>query len=686
MVADPVFDGAADPDRLRRFIDALEADGFQRDGMTARWVGPTRASLIERGHTDAAQMSIAIRASWPYVAPLLHVPGVAAWHADQEFVCLWQDDDASQEWATLAGFHERIDKWASEAQGGFENTENARNPEIYWQEPAGRIAGLVDLDELVGSDRADGQQGQFVFTEAASADGRASPVTVLDISPGKFTSRTMLPGGATDPSVFRGRWFFRSEVPHPPRAYVELRDFMTPKQREWLDRDLRHAQHVMFGLVWPNAAGLVATMVLMSATGPGTWERTVVSLRPKGRQALLLRAGPDAAALQERTVAVIGVGAIGSFVADALARAGVGTMRLIDYDLLWPVNLVRHAAPPGTPAATPKTAALRENLEQYPWVRIEEPDTPDDGIAWSIPALRGLVSSADLTIDATGHGGLAELAARVALDAGRPFVSVALFRGGAVGRVRRQALPSDTPFIQRPHLDRYPEIPPLDEEAEYVGTETGCLALVHNAPPVVVTHVAALAAEVAIDHLTERHEQPDEIVEVFRVGDPPFDALGRIRTEDLPVTVDVTERVQALLRNAAAQAVPRETGGVLLGCTIDERTVVTDAVIVSDEQATATSFKVPANATAEIVAAAREHDSRIGYVGEWHSHTQAGGPSALDVATMIEIASDTPERAPVLMLVTVTPESTSLAGYVASRRGMRHVLIADIGELPAEST
>ena len=53
-----------------------------------------------------------------------------------------------------------------------------------------------------------------------------------------------------------------------------------------------------------------------------------------------------------------------------------------------------------------------------------------------------------------------------------------------------RATATDPPLIQRPHLARYPETPPLDEEAEYAGTETGCLARVHNAPPVAVTLAA----------------------------------------------------------------------------------------------------------------------------------------------------------------------------------------------------
>lgn len=85
------------------------------------------------------------------------------------------------------------------------------------------------------------------------------------------------------------------------------------------------------------------------------------------------------------------------------------------------------------------------------------------------PDIRRILEAADLTIDATGNAGLAELIARAAHDADRPFLTVALYRGGAVARVRRQAVPDDTSILQRPHIDGYPEIPPLDEEPSTSG-------------------------------------------------------------------------------------------------------------------------------------------------------------------------------------------------------------------------
>jgi hypothetical protein len=173
------------------------------------------------------------------------------------------------------------------------------------------------------------------------------------------------PRGTSNRDV-RGRWFYRTHVGEPPRNLDELRRLLTDRQRDRLEKDLRDRPLVMYGLVWRNRAGVVATMLLSQRVSADERKNYVVALRPKGCDALLLRAGSDACELQRKSIAIIGVGAIGSHVADALARAGTGRLVLRDYDLLFPANLGRHAAPPGTPAGTEKTRAMAEQLAQYP--------------------------------------------------------------------------------------------------------------------------------------------------------------------------------------------------------------------------------------------------------------------------------------------------------------------------------
>lgn len=680
MSDDPLYATAAEPERLGAFIAEIEAAGFERVNEIA-WSGPTYPPLIDASFTDADRMTLLFRHSWPYRAPLLNVPGISAWHADRELLCLWRDDDNSQRWATLQGLYDRIDEWIADANTGFAAVENARNPEIYWQEDGGRVAGLVDLEELLGGQNTDGQHGEFHFIEATSLDGRPCPVNVFDLYPGAFTAMTPRPSGASSHDV-RGRWFYRAQVSGPPRNLDELRSLLTERQRDRLDKDLRDRPLVMYGLVWRNRAGLVATMLLSQRVSIDERKNYVVALRPKGRVALLLRAGPDAQDLQRSSIAIIGVGAIGSHVADALARAGTAQLVLRDYDLLFPANLGRHAAPPGTPAGTAKTRAMAEQLSQYPWVDVDVPDDSDEEVIWSIDSIRSLLVDNDLVIDATGHGGLAELAGRIASDLNRPFISVALFRAGTVVRVRRQA-DGDMPLLRRPLLDLYPEIAPLPDELEYVGTEVGCLAQIHNAPPTAVMQAAVLAAEVAIDLLTGRLDQPDEIIEVLRIGDPPFHRLGRLRQEELPVTLDITERVQAHICERARRALPNETGGVLIGCHIDERPIVTEAPEHRDPNATPCSFRLPVGETKALVENARASDERLGYLGDWHSHPSGVGPSDLDTASMLSAARDSGQDRPILLLAMPGEhDSVDLKAYVTSPAGLTPATICTTGDLP----
>jgi sulfur carrier protein ThiS adenylyltransferase len=75
--------------------------------------------------------------------------------------------------------------------------------------------------------------------------------------------------------------------------------------------------------------------------------------------------------IKESVVGIAGLGGLGSAVAIALARIGVGTLILVDFDVVEPSNLNRqqyfiHQV------GMPKVEALRENLSKInPYVRIQ---------------------------------------------------------------------------------------------------------------------------------------------------------------------------------------------------------------------------------------------------------------------------------------------------------------------------
>jgi tRNA A37 threonylcarbamoyladenosine dehydratase len=76
--------------------------------------------------------------------------------------------------------------------------------------------------------------------------------------------------------------------------------------------------------------------------------------------------------LQESFVAVVGLGGVGSYAAEALARAGVGRLRIIDCDKVKPSDINRQLIALTTTVGMPKAQAAAERLAAInPQLRLE---------------------------------------------------------------------------------------------------------------------------------------------------------------------------------------------------------------------------------------------------------------------------------------------------------------------------
>lgn len=67
--------------------------------------------------------------------------------------------------------------------------------------------------------------------------------------------------------------------------------------------------------------------------------------------------------LQNSFVAVVGLGAVGSYATEALARAGVGKFLLVDHDVIRPSNINRHIWAFHSTLNQPKTALAENRLK-----------------------------------------------------------------------------------------------------------------------------------------------------------------------------------------------------------------------------------------------------------------------------------------------------------------------------------
>ncbi len=176
-------------------------------------------------------------------------------------------------------------------------------------------------------------------------------------------------------------------------------------------------------------------------------ERLVLGLRAAlpalDRGALFARsAGILPRALAERRVLVAGCGSVGSYMAEALARSGVGAFTLVDPERVEGANLSRSVYE-ARDVGTFKVEALARRL------RAVSPTARVDSLAGSVqdlaPAdLDQAVRAADLVVAATDDPAAQRALNRFAYARGRPALFVGLYAGAEGGEVVLSA-PERTP-------------------------------------------------------------------------------------------------------------------------------------------------------------------------------------------------------------------------------------------------
>lgn len=458
--------------------------------------------------TAATTMRIVFVDGWPFRNPKLYVDGLDEWHLSASGeVCLWAPGAASGDWLTVEGFMHRIDEWVERASRGFRPEDFALDAHLSFGKVRWGAIATVDLSSL----RLDGRRGQIgVISSTWKNDD-----PVLEIAAGR--------SGAIE-----GRWYYVGDVPTPPRTLEGVRGLLGTNQRNNFDRRFKaiatHGSPRMFLVAWDRDLGREALVLLAEKQGDDVITEAI-EVAPTDAEILKLRAGPDIAVLADRHVVVFGLGSVGSNLALRLAEVGIGTLTLVDDARLRPGDIVRHAAS-SWQVGDMKAAAMRFlAYTRAPWTRavaIEESPWDPDAIAILLDR------KADLVVDATGLSSFANLLSVMCADRSLRLISSTLYRGGAIARVRRQALSTDVAICDRAQNNQYPVIPPGEEPLVY---EPGCSAPVNNASPIAVASLAALAADIAVDCLTGRNLYGEETIDVYRpLADAPFDKLGRLAT------------------------------------------------------------------------------------------------------------------------------------------------------------
>ncbi|MBA2960741.1 MULTISPECIES: tRNA threonylcarbamoyladenosine dehydratase [Ramlibacter] len=137
---------------------------------------------------------------------------------------------------------------------------------------------------------------------------------------------------------------------------------------------------------------------------------------------------PGAAAIRQASVAVVGVGGVGSWAAEALARSGIGSLVLVDLDHVAESNINRQVHALQGTVGQAKVQAMRERIAQiHPDCEVHGVEEFAEPSNW--PAL--LPRPVDAVIDACD-----KVQAKVALAAWARATGTLFISAGAAGGKR----------------------------------------------------------------------------------------------------------------------------------------------------------------------------------------------------------------------------------------------------------
>lgn len=490
------------PDRTVGFAEGLEAAGFEPTETRHRW----------HGDVDGRRITVTIGDDFPFYPPKVRLdppPDALTWHLERDgAMCLYTPAGKyGLPWAEAPALLRKVREWLDNADSGWPNDLGEPDLERYFE--------AADDPLLVTYDDIDGLVGHIMLEE------RINDAWIHVRRGGRLT-----------------RQYARDKLRNPNRDHWAYgADLGLLREPVWDWQSIRSRIEIPSRLVELVSSSNLTGLLLLRYERDGSEGRrtAAVALRVRGGAEPQLhwlpvaedspaarrrvRAGPDADVLGRKTVALVGCGAVGSFLADLLARCGVGWLILVDDDYLRPSNCIRHLAPVEY-VPLPKAVAVRDVLHDRAIMDRELIDARYDRLTLE-HAIR-LFKQADVVVDATADPSVDEILHHVAHQAGEQYVRVSVHRDGDLVRVDRLGPGSADP-AHRPDV-----IEPRDD----AGTpyrEVGCGDPVSPAAPWAATEAANVACRWVVDALRPRRRRqlPNSTVEVLRPQlDAPYREIG----------------------------------------------------------------------------------------------------------------------------------------------------------------
>jgi integrative and conjugative element protein (TIGR02256 family) len=356
--------------------------------------------------------------------------------------------------------------------------------------------------------------------------------------------------------------------------------------------------------------------------------------------------------LSKAAINVIGVGALGSEISDSIAKAGIGTIVLIDNQVVKAQNAVRHLAGLDVVGQDKVSAVFKIISNHNPFATVYTVGgnvTYSDLLEYTFPDSLSISSIAD---DHT-EGFINEQA----VIYNHEVFYVRALRGGKVGRIFR-VIPGQDACMQCLNLYRreQKEFIEIPEDPDYPTLKNECNNPVRPASAADLKILASIGARLVIEHVQNGASKSNHwIWSTELITGTPLDRPYQMIEQHIPChpkcyscnwekqyDVEIKKGRLEFMQSLVAQNPLIETGGVLAGYIDNDSKIVVTEVSGPGPKAikTATQFQKDIEFCQEFLDTMyKRYGEKAIYVGEWHSHpSRNNNPSGIDIRSLTQIS------------------------------------------------
>jgi integrative and conjugative element protein (TIGR02256 family) len=356
--------------------------------------------------------------------------------------------------------------------------------------------------------------------------------------------------------------------------------------------------------------------------------------------------------LKKTSVNVFGVGAIGSEIADCMAKAGTGKLLLFDNQTLKAHNAVRHLA--GLEhIGKAKIGAVAEILSNHnPFITIGTSALNLFQLDVSLHLEDG-----SITVSSVADDNVEGFVNQQLVIGNRPAFYVRALRGGKAARIFRVIPGKDACFnclsLYRNEGKEFIEIP---EDPDNPTLKNECNNPIRPASAADLKFIASFASRILIDYLQNDETDFNHwIWSSEAIRDTLINTSNHIYSQhisphinciychhDRQINVFIPKEKVAYMQELISQNPRKETGGVIVGWTDEKGDIIITDVSGPGPKALCTANKFEKDVEYcqlfldELYI--QSFQKKV-YVGEWHSHPISNNnPSGTDIKSLSEIS------------------------------------------------